>query len=36
LEQFRDLSLVCEATSSCVKLGTLKLTCDILDEIREG
>src|ERR1051325_6725834 len=36
LEQFRDLSLVCEATSSCVKLGMLKLTSDILDEVREG
>jgi hypothetical protein len=36
LEQFRDLSLVCEATPSCVKLGMLKLTCGIIDEIREG
>ncbi|KAI5436071.1 hypothetical protein KIW84_022495 [Lathyrus oleraceus] len=36
LEQFRDFSLVCEATHSCVKLGMLKLTCGILDEIREG
>ena len=36
LEQFRDLSLVCEETSSCVKLGMLKLTSGILDEIREG
>jgi hypothetical protein len=36
LEQFRDLSLVCEETSSGVKLGMLKLTSGILDEIREG
>ncbi|KAI5434919.1 hypothetical protein KIW84_021660 [Lathyrus oleraceus] len=36
LEQFRDLSLVCEATPSCVKLGMLKLMCGIIDEIREG
>ena len=33
LEQFRDLSLVCEETSSGVKLGMLKLTSGILDEI---
>src|SRR3954463_4158930 len=31
LEQFRDLSLVCEAITSCVKLGMSKLTCGILD-----
>ena len=36
LEQFRDMSLVCEETSSGVKLGMLKLTSGILDEIREG
>ena len=36
LEQFRDMSLVCEETSSSVKLGMLKLTSGILDEIREG
>jgi hypothetical protein len=36
LEQFRDLSLVCEETSYGVKLGMLKLTSGILDEIREG
>src|ERR1051325_5066478 len=36
LEKFRDLSLVCKVTSSCVKLGMLKLTSNILDEIQEG
>ena len=36
LEQFRDMSLVYEETSSGVKLGMLKLTSGILDEIREG
>ena len=36
IEQFRDLSLVCEETSFGVKLGMLKLTSGILDEIREG
>ncbi|XP_050878817.1 uncharacterized protein LOC127082630 [Lathyrus oleraceus] len=36
LEQFRDMSLVCEETSFGVKLGMLKLTSGILDEIREG
>ncbi|XP_058776782.1 uncharacterized protein LOC131651131 [Vicia villosa] len=35
LEQFRDTSLVCEVTSSGVKLGMLKLTSGILYEIRE-
>ena len=30
------MSLVCEVSSSCVKLGMLKLTSGILDEIREG
>ncbi|XP_050920296.1 uncharacterized protein LOC127137932 [Lathyrus oleraceus] len=30
------MSLVCEETSSRVKLGMLKLTCGILDQIREG
>lgn len=36
IEQFRDISLVCGKTPSSVKLGMLKLTSDILDEIREG
>ncbi|KAI5436678.1 hypothetical protein KIW84_022983 [Lathyrus oleraceus] len=36
IEQFRDLSLVCESTHNSVKLGMLKLTSGILDEIREG
>ena len=36
IEQFRDMSLVCEETSYGVKLGMLKLTSGILDEIREG
>ena len=35
LEQFRDMSLICEETSYGVKLGMLKLTSGILDEIRE-
>ena len=30
------MSLVCEETSSGVKLGMLTLTSGILDEIREG
>src|ERR1043165_5366974 len=34
VEQFIDLSLVCETTSNSVKLGMLKLTSGILDEIR--
>ena len=36
IEQFRDMSMVCEETSYGVKLGMLKLTSGILDEIREG
>ena len=36
IEQFRDMSLLCEATSDSVKLGMLKLTNDILEEIRVG
>src|SRR4051812_47081569 len=36
IEQFRDLSLVCEGTPTSVKLGMLKLTSGILEEIREG
>ena len=33
VEQFRDLSLVCENTPNSVKLGMLKLTSGILEEI---
>ena len=33
IEQFRDMSLLCEATSDSVELGMLKLTNDILEEI---
>src|ERR1044072_4757161 len=36
LEQFRDLSLVYETTPNSVKLGMLKLTSGILEEIRNG
>lgn len=36
IEQFRDLSLVCEMTVDSVKLGMLKLTSGFLDEIRES
>src|ERR1051325_4959603 len=36
VEQFRDLSLVYETTSDGVKLGMLKLTSGILEEIRNG
>ena len=36
IEQFRDMSLVCEETSNNVKMGMLKLTSGILEEIREG
>ena len=36
IEQFRDMSLVCEETSYGVKLGMIKLTSGILDEIQEG
>lgn len=36
IEQFRDMSLVCEETPNSVKLGMLKLTSGIFKEIREG
>src|SRR4030065_1703499 len=36
VEQFRDLSLVSELTPRGVKLGMLKLTSTILEEIKEG
>lgn len=35
IEQFSDLSLVCEVTPDSVVLGLLKLTSSFLDEIRE-
>jgi hypothetical protein len=35
IEQFIDLSLVSELTPSGVKLGMLKLTSNILEEIKE-
>jgi len=36
IEQFRDLSLVCELTPESVKLRMLKLTSNILEEINVG
>lgn len=36
IEQSRDLSLVCERTRNNVRLGMLKLTNGILEEIIEG
>ena len=36
IEQFRDLSLVSELTPDGVRLGMLKLTSNILEEIRKG
>lgn len=36
IEQFKNLSLVCEMTPNNVKLGMLKLTHGILEELREG
>ncbi|PNX73284.1 retrotransposon-related protein, partial [Trifolium pratense] len=35
IEQFRDLSLVCEITPRSVKLGMLKLTNDFLEEVKK-
>ena len=35
MEQFRDLSLVCELTSASVRLGMLKVTNDFLLTVRE-
>ncbi|RDX90735.1 hypothetical protein CR513_27375, partial [Mucuna pruriens] len=32
--QFRDLSLVCKVTAKSVRLGMLKITSSLLDEIR--
>jgi len=36
LEQFRDLSLACEVTLNSVRLGTLRITDELLGDIREG
>ncbi|RDX81200.1 hypothetical protein CR513_38149, partial [Mucuna pruriens] len=36
IEQFRDLSLVCEVTLKSVWLGMLKITSSFLDEIKVG
>jgi len=36
IEQFRDLSLVSELTPEGVRLGMLKLTSNILEEIKNG
>ncbi|MCI05831.1 RNA-directed DNA polymerase (Reverse transcriptase) [Trifolium medium] len=35
IEEFRDLTLVCEATPKSVKLGMLKLTNPFLENVRE-
>ncbi|MCI85716.1 hypothetical protein A2U01_0106995, partial [Trifolium medium] len=35
IEEFRDLSLVCEITSASVKLGMLKLMNPFLEDIKE-
>jgi hypothetical protein len=36
LEQFRDLSLVCEVSPQSVKLGTLKINSEFLNSIKEA
>jgi hypothetical protein len=36
IEEFRDLSLVCRATPNSLKLGMLKVTNNVLEEIKEG
>ena len=36
LEQFRDLSLVCERSPQSVKLGMLKVNSDFLNSIKEA
>ncbi|XP_050885357.1 uncharacterized protein LOC127090466 [Lathyrus oleraceus] len=36
IEQFRDMSLVCEVTSNSVRLGMLKLSSGFLDDIIKG
>ncbi|MCI93136.1 hypothetical protein A2U01_0114434, partial [Trifolium medium] len=35
IENFGDLSLVCQRTTGSVKLGMLKLTNDFLEEVVE-
>ena len=35
IEQFRDMSMVCEMTSESVMMGMLKLNNELLNEIRE-
>ena len=36
LEQFRDLSLVCERTPQSIKLGMLRIDNDFLKHIKEA
>ena len=36
IEQFRDMSLVCEVTPKSVMLGMLKINNDFLDSIKEA
>nr|KYP70096.1 Transposon Ty3-I Gag-Pol polyprotein [Cajanus cajan] len=36
IEEFRDMSLGCELTSKSIKLGALRVTNSLIDEIREG
>ena len=36
LEQFRDMILACEITSGSFKVGMLRVTNELLSEIREG
>ena len=36
IEQFRDLSLVCEVTPHTVMLGMLKINNEFLDSIKEA
>src|SRR3954463_10929695 len=36
IEQFRDMSLVCEVTPKSVRLGMLKINNDFLDSVREA
>ena len=36
IEQFRDLSLVSELTPDGARLSMLKMTCNILEEIKNG
>ncbi|MCI74804.1 hypothetical protein A2U01_0096068, partial [Trifolium medium] len=35
IENFKDLSLVCQRTTKSVKVGMLKLTNDFLEEVVE-